>query len=99
MQQLPRKTTNAPSDHALVANFTDVRPPAPKVEPASMGGIDVAAAMRKRPLLVIATLVLTLLAAAPYLLRRAPRVYHAEAAIYVSPTYFKNVQQDREQLQ
>jgi succinoglycan biosynthesis transport protein ExoP len=99
MQQLPKKTNNASGDHALVANFTDVRPPAPKVEPASMGGIDIVAAVRKRPLLVISTLVLTLLAAAPYLLRRAPRVYHAEAAIYVSPTYFKNVQQDREQLQ
>ena len=99
MQQLPRKTTNTPGDHALVANFTDVRPAPPKVEPAAMGGIDVLAAVRKRPFLVIATLVLSLLAGAPYLLRRAPRVYHAEAAIYVSPTYFKNVQQDREQLQ
>jgi hypothetical protein len=99
MQQLPRKTTDPQGEHALVANFTDVRPAPPKVEPAAMGGIDVLAAIRKRPLLVLATLFLTLLAGAPYLLRRAPRVYHAEAAIYVSPTYFKNVQQDREQLQ
>jgi hypothetical protein len=83
----------------LVASFTDVRPAAPKVEPASMGGIDVPAAILKRPLLTVGTLLLTLLAGAPYLLRKAPKVYHAEAAIYVSPTYFKNLQEDREQLQ
>jgi succinoglycan biosynthesis transport protein ExoP len=100
MQQLPRKaTTRTHNDQGMVANFTDVRPAAPKVEPAALGGIDVLAAVRKRPVLAAATLVFTLLAGVPYLLRRAPQEFHAEAAIYVSPTYFKNLQQDREQLQ
>jgi polysaccharide biosynthesis transport protein len=99
MQQLPAKTTSPHTDHGMVASLMDVRPAAPKVEPSSMGGIDVPAAIRKRPFLVIVTFALTMLAGAPYLMRKAPREYHAEAAIYVSPTYFKNLQQDREQLQ
>jgi uncharacterized protein involved in exopolysaccharide biosynthesis len=87
------------NDRILVANITDVRPEAPKVKPASAGGIDLIAALKKRPVLALAILVLSLLAGAPYFLRKAPGIYHAEASIYVSPTYFKNLQQDREQLQ
>ena len=100
MQPSLRKTTNrVHNDQGMVANFTDVRPAAPKVEPAAVGGVDVPAAILKRPFLVAATLILITLAGAPYLLRHAVKEYHAEAAIYVSPTYFKNLQQDREQLQ
>jgi uncharacterized protein involved in exopolysaccharide biosynthesis len=100
MQQLPSKSTaRAHTDQGMVASFTDVRPAAPKVEPASTSSIDVGAAIRKRPLLAPVILIMSLLSGAPYLLRQAPKEYHAEAAIYVSPTYFKNLQEDREQLQ
>ena len=96
---IPQNATRVNDDRNTVTSLMDVRPAPAKVEPASMGGIDLPAALRKRPLLALAILILTLLAAAPYLLRKVPRTYHAEAAIYVSPTYFKNLQQDREQLQ
>jgi hypothetical protein len=100
MQQLKRSPApRAQNERVSIANLSDVRPAAPKVEPASMGGIDVPAALRKRPFAALLILMLTLMAGAPYLLRKAPKEYHAEAAIYVSPTYFKNLQQDREQLQ
>jgi len=83
----------------MVASLRDLRPAVPKVELASHGGIDVLAALRKRPLLAFVVLAAALTGSARYVLRHVPRAYHAEASIYVSPTYFKNLQQDREQLQ
>jgi len=83
----------------MVANLQDLRPDVPKVELASHGGIDVIAAVRKRPYLTLGIMLVCLLAGAKYVLRRVPHQYHAEASVYVSPTYFKNLQQDREQLQ
>jgi succinoglycan biosynthesis transport protein ExoP len=82
-----------------VATLRDLRPEVPTVEPASQGGIDVLAAVRKRPFITLVILVACFLGGAQYVLRHTPREYHAEAQIYVSPTYFKNLQQDREQLQ
>jgi polysaccharide biosynthesis transport protein len=83
----------------MIANLQDLRPDVPKVELASQGSIDVLAAVRKRPYLTLGIMLVCLLAGAKYVLRRVPHDYHAEAAVYVSPTYFKNLQQDREQLQ
>jgi capsular polysaccharide biosynthesis protein len=90
------ETKNKPQ---MIANLQDLRPDVPKVELASQGGIDVIAAVRKRPYLTLGIMLVCVLAGAKYVLRRVPHQYHAEAAIYVSPTYFKNLQQDREQLQ
>lgn len=83
----------------MVASLRDLRPAVPKVEVASQGGIDVLAAVRKRPFLTFLLFVLVLGAGVQYSKRHVPREYHAEASVYVSPTYFKNLQQDREQLQ
>lgn len=90
------ETTDKPQ---MIANLQDLRPDVPKVELASQGGIDVIAAVRKRPYLTLGIMLACLLAGAKYVLRRVPHQYHAEASVYVSPTYFKNLQQDREQLQ
>ena len=90
------ETTDKPQ---MIANLQDLRPDVPKVELASQGGIDVVAAVRKRPYLTLGIMLACLLAGAKYVLRRVPHQYHAEASVYVSPTYFKNLQQDREQLQ
>ena len=83
----------------MVANLRDLRLAAPKVELASQGGIDVLAALKKRPLVAFVVFAAAFVGSARYVLRHTPRAYHAEASIYVSPTYFKNLQQDREQLQ
>jgi uncharacterized protein involved in exopolysaccharide biosynthesis len=83
----------------MLATLRDVRPEVPKIEIASHAAVDVPAAVRKRPLLTLGVVVICLLAGAQYVLRHVAREYHAEAAVYVSPTYFKNLQQDREQLQ
>lgn len=82
-----------------VPNLRDLRQAPPQVELASTGGLDVLAALRRRPLLALAIFFVGLLAGARYVLGHTPREYHAEASVYVSPTYFKGLQQDREQLQ
>jgi succinoglycan biosynthesis transport protein ExoP len=100
---MPKPVRNAPvrtqSDKNRVATLTDGRPMAAVVEGAGPTSVDVSAAIRKRPLLAAAPILLALLIGVPYALRSVSREYHAEAAIYVSPTYFKNFQDDREQLQ
>lgn len=82
-----------------VATLRDLRPTPPQVELASGGGLDILAAVRRRPFLTLLVFAVCLAAGAQYVLRHVPREYHAEASVYVSPTYFKNLQQDREQLQ
>ncbi|HWE53381.1 MAG TPA: hypothetical protein VG273_26545 [Bryobacteraceae bacterium] len=82
-----------------VANLQDLRPEVPKVEIGSQAGIDVVAAVKKRPLILLIIVGACLLGGAQYVVRHTPREYHAEAEVYVSPTYFKNLQQDREQTQ
>jgi uncharacterized protein involved in exopolysaccharide biosynthesis len=82
-----------------VPNLRDLRQAPPQVELASSGGLDVLAAVRRRPLLTLAIFSVCALAGARYVLSHTPRDYHAEASVYVSPTYFKGLQQDREQLQ
>jgi capsular polysaccharide biosynthesis protein len=89
----PAKARNA------VTGIRDVRPPAPQVELATHGGLDVPAAVRRRPILTLIVFSACLLAGARYALKNVAQEYHAEASVYVSPTYFKNLQQDREQLQ
>ena len=61
--------------------------------------INISAAIRKHPFLAAAPIILGLVLGVPYALRSAKSEYHAEASIYVTPTYQKNQQSDKEQLQ
>ena len=87
------------SDKNRITTFAEPRPAPMQVEIPTGNGIDIAAAIRKRPYLAAAPFLLALLVGVPYALRTARNEYHAEASIYVSPTYFKNLQSDKEQLQ
>jgi capsular polysaccharide biosynthesis protein len=86
-------------EQGTVSAFRDLRQPPPRVELASHGGLDVRAAVTRHPLLAFLVFAGFSLAGARYVMKHVPREYHAEASVYVSPTYFKNLQQDREQLQ
>src|SRR5882724_268986 len=94
-----RNTAMRQSDKTRVATFADARPATAPIETNAVNSMDVSAAVRKRPWLAAAPFLLALLVGVPYALRTSSHEYHAEATIYVSPTYFKNVQSDREQLQ
>jgi capsular polysaccharide biosynthesis protein len=69
------------------------------VESAASHGIDISSAIRKRPYLAAAPFLVALLVGLPLILRNAKQEFQAEASIYVSPTYYKNLQSDKEQLQ
>lgn len=87
------------SEKSRIATFAEARQAVAPVEHPAANRIDISAAIRKRPLLAAAPLVLALLAGLPYVMRNTKQEYRVEASIYVSPTYFKNLQTDREQLQ
>lgn len=82
-----------------VATFADTRSASAPIETNAVSSLDVSAALRKRPWLAAAPFLLALLVGVPYALRTSANEYHAEATIYVSPTFFKNLQSDREQVQ
>ena len=99
MRHMQKVSRGSSEPRNTVAGLQDLRPEIPRVELASQGGIDVLAAVAKRPIITVLIVIACMLAGYQYLQRRVSREYHAEASVYVSPTYFKNVQQDREQLQ
>ena len=101
MPKPARNTTirTTQSDKNRIATFSEARSAGAQADSPSGSGINISAAIRRRPFLAAAPILLAILLGVPYALKTARNEYHAEASIYVSPTFFKNLQADKEQLQ
>ena len=85
------------NDLAKSVNYADVSVPQIETKPAAR--INISAAVRKHPFLAAAPLILALVVGVPYALQHTRKEYRAEATIHVSPNYFKNLQEERAQIQ
>jgi uncharacterized protein involved in exopolysaccharide biosynthesis len=85
------------NDLAKNVSYTDVS--VPQVESKPPSSLDISSAVRRRPFLAAAPLLLALLVGVPYAFQHARKEYRAEATIHVSPNYFKNLQEERAQIQ